>query len=249
MAKVPFNPDPKTLAEKVAGVGSRCPIPATHDRLFEIHHWWHEMARWYHEPEPFRYRLGAFIQAARSVTFMLQTEKAVFTEFGWYEEWVSRAKEDQVLRWLNSARTDFVHRQALEPNSWVEVRCLGNPKNPHGPDDDPLRVMVSPFKCTHYYMQMGPRTDHRHEYTRHWSMEGLEGREILEVCADVYDRLDDVVRDAHHRLGAEMVSHSREGSPRRLPCMEDTKKHRVVKTRLSRGRERWLDEPPGLHDH
>lgn len=74
MVKVP-NPDPQTLAEKVAAVGSKCPIPATHDRLFEIHHWWHEMARWYHEPEPFRYRLGAFIQAARNVTFMLQTEK------------------------------------------------------------------------------------------------------------------------------------------------------------------------------
>ncbi len=43
------NPNPSSLAEKVAAAGSSCPIPFTHDRLFETHHWWHEMARWSHE--------------------------------------------------------------------------------------------------------------------------------------------------------------------------------------------------------
>jgi hypothetical protein len=51
MAHATRNSDPKSLAESIAAKGSICPIPATHDRLSEIHHWWHEMARWYHEPE------------------------------------------------------------------------------------------------------------------------------------------------------------------------------------------------------
>src|SRR5579864_9479497 len=95
------NRSPKTLAEKLTVQGSTCPIPATHDRLAEVHHWWHEMAELYHEPDPFRYRLGAFAQAARSVTLMLQTEKAIFENFDFYEkDWVAKASADPVMRWL-----------------------------------------------------------------------------------------------------------------------------------------------------
>ena len=51
------------------------------------------MAYYYHEPEPFRYRLGAFVVAARSVTYMLKKESSKFEDFGWYDEWVLRAKD------------------------------------------------------------------------------------------------------------------------------------------------------------
>jgi hypothetical protein len=89
------------------------------------------MARFYHEPEPFRYRLGVFVIAARSVTFMLQSEKGVFENFNWYEAWKEKAKQDSVLSWLNSARTDVIHRHALEPKSWMEMRCIDNPRPLH----------------------------------------------------------------------------------------------------------------------
>jgi hypothetical protein len=247
MANILPNPDPKSLAEKLAAEGSQCPIPATHDRLAEVHHWWHEMAHWYHKPEPFRYRVGAFIQAARNVTWMLQTEKAVFEEFGWYEAWAKRAKDDPVLKWLKDTRNDLVKQQALEPNSWLEMRCIGNPRLPGRKDKHPAQMLVSPFQCTHYYIMRGPPTDHVHEFTRHWSMDGLDGRELLEVCADVYDRLDEVVQEAHERLGAHVVSYAQPGSARRLPCMDEIKKHRVVKTRMRKGREVWINEPKGLH--
>jgi len=247
MSNIPLNPDPKNLAERLAAVGSECPIPATHDRLAEVHHWWHEMAHWYHEPQPFRYCLGAFIQAARNVTWVLQTEKAVFEEFGWYDEWVKRAKGDPVLKWLNSTRVDFVHKGSLEPNSWLEMRCIGNPRLPSRKDKHPAQMNVSPFQCTHYYIMQGPPTDHAHEFTRHWSMDGLDGRELLEVCADIYDRLDELVHETHERLGAHVVTYTQTGSVRRLPCMDEIKKHRVVRTRVRKGREVWISEPKGLH--
>jgi len=252
MAEIPRvsrNLDPKSLAENIAAKGSKCPIPATHDRLSEIHHWWHEMARWYHEPEPFRYNLGAFIQAARNVTFMLQSEKAVFKNFDWYDDWVAKAKNDPVLIWLNSARIDVVHRQALEPNSWLQMRCIGNSRLPSRKDKHPLQVLVSPFQCTHYYIRGGPDTDHRHEFIRHWSMDSLDGKELLEVGADIHDRLDNLVREAHERAGASMVSHALPGSRRRLPCMENLQTHRLVKTRLRHGREVWIDEPTSFRHH
>ena len=205
------------------------------------------MARWYHEPEPLRYRIGAFIQAARSVTFMLKKERHAFDDLVWYDEWVQRAKTDLVLRWLNDTRVDFVHRKSLEPYSALEMRCISNPRET---DEDaglhPLALRADPFRCTHYYLR-GPHTDHTHEFERHWSMEGLEGRELLEACADVYDRLDELVEEAHARAGAKLGSHRREGCRRALPCMEDTAPYRIIRTILKDGQELWENEPADAH--
>jgi hypothetical protein len=189
LPKLEPNPQPSSLGEKLAAQGSTCPIPLTHDRLHEIHHWWHEVARWYHEPEPFRYRLGALIQAARSTTFMLQKEKDAFVDFSWYSDWREKAKIDPVLAWIDSARTDLVHKTALAPHSWLEMHCLGNPRNPHGSDENPFLMKVNPLLCTHYYMTQGPKTDHAHEYVRHWGIDSLAGFELLDACAHAYDRL------------------------------------------------------------
>lgn len=249
MQQPPRKREAENLAENLAVHGKDCPIPATHDRLMELHHWWHEIARWYHEPEPFRYRLGAFIQAARSLTFMLQAEKAVYPDFGWYEKWVANAKKDPLFNWLNEIRVEYVHRQALEPQSWLEMRCLDNPSEYFDEDEDPFRIKVSPFECTHYYINQGPHCDHAHEFIRHWSLEGLTGREVLEAFADIYDCLDDLVRVAHEQVGASMVSFKQNNSPRSLPCMDNLDVHRIVRTEIKDGKEVWIDEPPGLHSH
>lgn len=245
---------PHSLSESLGGAGV-CPVPFAHDRLREAHHWWHEMADFYHEPEPFRYRLGAFINAARSVTFMLQSEKSVFESFDWYEAWREKAKEDPVLTWLSDARTDVVHRRALEPKSWMEMRCIDNPRLLDLDEEEiehPFRFKVSPFACTHYYIRSdgGPwGGDHPHEYERHWEMEGLEGRELLEACAHAYDRLEEIVAEAHKQAGAEIASYRQPGSQRALPCMENLSKYRIVRTSMKEGREVWEDEPPRLHEH
>jgi hypothetical protein len=242
--------NPKTLAEKLAGEGNTCPIPATHDRLAEVHHWWHQMAELYHEPDPFRYRLGAFAHAARSVTLMLQAEKVIFENFDFYEkDWVAKANADPIMQWLKNTRNSGFHRSALALSSWLQMECFRNPrKSPWDDEDGPIGTR-DPFQCTHFYMNKGPTTDHGHNFTRQWSMEGLDGRELLEVCAYIYDRLDEIVVEAHERLGASVVSYARPNSPRKLPCMEDIEQYRIVKTRIRRGKEVWVNKPrlPHLH--
>lgn len=248
-----LNVRPRSFAEKHAVKGHACKIPFTHDRLEEVHYWWHQMARNYHEPDPFRYSLGAFIQASRSVSFMLQKERVAFNNFDWYQSWVERAKKDPVLSWLNDARTDVVHRQALQPHSWLEVRCINNPKQP-GNDDNPIGTK-DPFMCTHYYIAIGPPTDHTHEFSRLWAVGELEGRELLETCAEIYGEMSELVQEAHRRLGGDMATFERknllsdkEVTKKILPCMQAIMKHRVVRTALNDGTEVWVDEPPGLHD-
>jgi hypothetical protein len=206
------------------------------------------MAEWYHEPDPFRYRLGAFAQASRSVTFMLQTEKSIFADFDWYEvDWVSGMKCDPIMKWLDSTRTNFFHRKSLELSSWLEMECFRDPrKSPWDEDNIPIGT-VDPFKCTHHYMNHGPTMDHGHNFRRWWSMDGLEGRELLDVCAHIYDRLDELVSDAHQRLGASTVSFAIPGSKRRLPCMGSIDQYRVVKTRIRKGKEAWINRPRKSH--
>ncbi len=174
-----------SLAEHLSGDGTVCPIPNTHDRLFELHYWWHEIARNYHEPTPFRYSLGAFLQAARNVTWILQKEKHAFKDFGWYEEWVEKAKQDSLLRWLKETRNTLVKQQALQTESSLEVVCVGKPRSSHDSDDDeeePFRMRVSPFRCTHYYIFTAPSEDHGHEFIRFWGIDDLKGRELLAGC-------------------------------------------------------------------
>jgi hypothetical protein len=245
----------KSLAEYLSGDGGICPIPNTHDRLFELHYWWHEMARTYHEPNPFRYSVGAFVQAARNVTFVLQKEKTAFKDFtwyNWYKKWVAWAKNDSLLSWLNEQRTALVHKQALETNSWLEMACVGNPRNSHGHEDegeDPFRIRVSPFQCTHYYMSLAPPEDHGHEFIRFWGINDLKERELLEACAEIYDRLDELVSEAHRHAGAEIQRQRRKKSAHALPCMDNALQHRVARTEVRDGREVWQGEPPGLHRH
>jgi hypothetical protein len=129
------------------------------------------------------------------------------------------------------------------------MECFRNPrKSPWDEDNVPLGI-VDPFQCTHFYMNAGPTTDHGHNFTRQWSMGGLDGRELLEVCAYIYDQLDEIVTEAHRRLNASVVSYAKAGSRRRLPCMENIDQYRIVKTRMRRGKEVWVNKPTRLHAH
>jgi hypothetical protein len=180
---------------------------------------------------------------------MLQKEKSAFHNFDFYErDWVTKASQDRILQWLDKTRTDGFHRGALAPSSWLQMECFRNPRRRLSDDDDPGPIGTEdPFRCTHELINRGPATDHGHNFTRHWSMEGLDGQELLEVCAYIYDRLDEIVTEAHYRLGAAVTSYARAGSTRRLPCMENPEQHRIVKTRVRRGREVWVNRPRKAH--
>lgn len=254
--------EPESLAEAIGRGHGQCPIPATHDRMNECHYWWHEMARNYHEPNEFRWTLGTFLQAARSVTFMLQAEKASFQEFEWYARWQSKARQEPLLRWVNDMRIQVVHQAVLATNSWARFTCLfkrGDPRARKRDVDDwddgyngPIDIILNPFLCTHYYIKNGIAEDHPHEYLRHWEIDSLPGRELLEACADVVDLLQNLSDVAHAQVGADSYRAYRDQpltaeSGHSFPCMNDTLKYRAVRTRLKNGIEVWKNEPAGLH--
>ena len=62
-----------TLARALSG-DSACPVPNAHDKTNEAHYFLHQMMEHYHDCDRFRYSLSAYLQAARSITLMLQAE-------------------------------------------------------------------------------------------------------------------------------------------------------------------------------
>ena len=89
------------------------------------HELWHQALQSYHAPEKFHANLNATIQALRSVTLMLQNEKAVFPDFDeWYGPWQHRLKDDTLSKWLNDARVTVFHVGDLDSYSSAEVKLI-----------------------------------------------------------------------------------------------------------------------------
>lgn len=241
---------PEHLADTLSRGDAPCPLPFTHDRLDECHYWWHGMARNYHEPKQLRWNLGAFIQAARNLTWILQAEKHLFDDFSWYEQWRSQAEEDKFLAWLNATRVHLTKRGPLSTTSWATFACVlsrDDARYSAEEEEGPLEIVVNPFVCTHALLRAGPREDHPHEIERHWEIEGLPDHEALEACALIFDELDDLVRIAHAHLGASMhLMHGEKPAEpaggHRFGCMDCTRAARIVRTRMTNDGEEWVDD-------
>jgi hypothetical protein len=95
--------------------GSLAPLE---EALEDAHQFLHACARGYHDPPAFRRNLHSFIQAARNISFRLQSLKSSIPEFeSWYSSWQDYLRAEPTLRWVNQARTKVVKRRGLAARS------------------------------------------------------------------------------------------------------------------------------------
>jgi hypothetical protein len=109
-------------------------------RLSHSHFLWHQCRSFYSDLDQFQIYLNACIQALRSVTFVLQKNKAILVNFDqWYERWRDFMKSDIIMNWLIEARNHIEKEGDLELNSKFIVAILANYS------EQPFKVfMVSP---------------------------------------------------------------------------------------------------------
>ena len=204
-----------------------CPTPTGHKRLEEVHRFWHECAEGYQDPEEFRIKLNACIQAARNLTFALQKEKDLIPDFDeWYPAWQEAMKSDPVMRWLHDARTQIVHKGDLETRSQAIVRLQidyadagrevaeGLPQ-PFSKDAeaDPPQFSTNPMltieeiltKIDELHLPTRVLRESTLSIERRWVDTEIPNMELLDVLAHVYGILSQIIHDAHDRAG---VSHS-----------------------------------------
>jgi hypothetical protein len=101
---------------------SLCPIAHAHRRLLDCHELWHAVQKNYMEPEAFRLNLNSLIQGLRSLTWLLQKQKATLPDFPeWYAEWQELARQDSIMTWIVRSRNRIVKEADLELLSRASV--------------------------------------------------------------------------------------------------------------------------------
>lgn len=186
-----------------------CPVPSSHDKIFEAHHFIHQLIQTYHDPNEFRFNLSAFFQSARSTTFMIQSEltnRAGFEE--WWEKQRTRMAGDADLKLLNEFRVTTFHKSSLVPGSQIFAGHFkyGRPKSG-------LVMAISPFTPTlpaflHSRKIMAAR-EHPHRMwegeefglQRTWRLKEIGDRELVEFCLECWQKLVGVLSETHRWLG------------------------------------------------
>jgi hypothetical protein len=187
-----------------------CPTPHTHDKLGEAHYFVHQMVDHYHEPDAFRYSLSAFLQAARNITFVLQSEmsgKVGFDEFWKLRQEEMRANAD--LKLLNDARVTVVHKSSLIPASSMFIGHFkyGRPKS--GLANVPLDPMMESIEALTLGRRASQMFEHPHRMwsgeefglQRMWALTASPGRELVQFALGTLETVARVFSQTHEWAG------------------------------------------------
>jgi hypothetical protein len=186
-----------------------CPTAGAHDKLAEAHHFVHAMVDHYHDPDPFRYSLSAFLQAARNVTFILQSEMTGTNGFGGF--WVERQAEmraDTDLKLLNDARVTVVHRSSLVPSSSMFIGHFKYGK-PRAGLNMPLDPMMESIAALAYGRQTLESLEHPHRMwsgeefglQRKWALKEAPEKELVQFALSSLAKIAEVFSKTHEWAG------------------------------------------------
>ena len=93
-------------------------IESSLDRFQEAHFWIHALERYYHDAEPFRWHLNAFLRALKEVPQLITMELQNEAGFvAWFRDHRGKLASDPLLNILSKRRDFVVHRGMLLPDS------------------------------------------------------------------------------------------------------------------------------------
>lgn len=221
----------------------QCPLLGVHNRLSEVHKFWHDMLSGYQNPENFRISLNAAIQAIRNVTFLLQSNKSTIPDFDeWYEKYRDAMKSDDILKWLHQARNIIVKQEDLELHSIANARVRA------WDDVSRLEFQISPFITTeqiakdlvrlHAVKAPEPIADHAIlNVERRWVVNDLPKHELLDVISHGYKFFENLISDAHRKAKVDLDNCNTIYSPKHenplMPCMSVTRDDRSANIKIS----------------
>ncbi|MDQ8758322.1 hypothetical protein RCO27_19000 [Sphingosinicella sp. LHD-64] len=169
-------------------------------RLLQMRQLWEDASNHYFDPDRFQLALQNCITTSRTVTFILQSNKAAMTGFDeWYAEHVKRWSADPIMSWARDARNSIEKRGDLETYSQVRATIIasyvGNPES--------AWLKQSLFATPQHIYRGVPKkymVPHVIEngtllIERRWVDSALPDMEILEALAHVYGQLADTIID------------------------------------------------------
>lgn len=212
---------------------NRCPLAAVDQRLDDLHRLWHQAEDAYFDPGAFRVAIQSAIQTMRSVTFILQKNKAIIPDFDrWYGEWQKTLGADPLMVWMRDARNTIEKAGDLDAHSFVRAEIVASYLDNDPRVDVPAKLWDAPLQLVKS-IPAGAVGDHIRKdgfvrIQRRWVENTLPAFELLDAVAIAYGRLSLLVDDAHDQLGlpkpkavhiqtGEAYPEGERGG--RLPCM------------------------------
>lgn len=184
--------------------------PETLFRMKEAVYFINQMLINYHEPEPFRFSLNGFIQASRSVTFIMQSELSKEQAFkAWYPEQQQKMRINPLLKTFIGARNTVVKQKSLEARSTATVGLFRGYRFKLGTQKD-----VCPYTDNGKLLELAQKTftglfiDKAHSaigeqlgVQRAWCCQELGEQEAVSACETVLDHLGLMLIDLAKVMG------------------------------------------------
>lgn len=161
------------------------------DRLLQMRQLWEDAAESYFDPPRFMLSLQNCITISRTVTFILQSNKAEIPNFEpWYANHVARWAADPVMKWAKNARNSIEKQGDLEAHSQVRAEIIAGYLP--GPETKwmPQLLFKSPYSIwlgiPRKYFIPHIIDNGTLLIERRWIDSNLPDMEVLEALAHVY---------------------------------------------------------------
>lgn len=230
-----------------------CPLVSVHNRMEAAHRSWHQALEGYFDPDTFLFGIQNCIPALRSVTFLLQKQKAFIPDFdNWYECWRKRMRADPVMRWLVEARNKIEKQGDLETHSKVQAEIIAS----YLDEFPPINVETNLFEAIQDHIKNIPDKVLNKQVLEHgtlkiqrrWVDSELPDQELLDSLAYAYGQLSILIDEAHDQMGfphTEIVeidenndqvdTYIKDNLHGKLPCMVGCDEFRTVTMSLKSG--------------
>lgn len=175
-------------------------------RLLDMRQLWNEAADAYFEPAKFLLMLQQCITTSRTVTFIVQSNKAAFRDFEpLYESYQERWRNDPIMTWARDARNTIEKQGDLETHSQVRAELIAGFLPGPATEWSPSELFASPIDIWQgipkkyrvpQVIQNGTLL-----IERRWVASSLPGMEVLEALAHVDGQFCDLISDLLQRHG------------------------------------------------
>lgn len=182
-----------------------CPLHPVHKRLEDLHRQWHLAADAYFDPEGFRMAIQTAIQTARTVSFILQSNKRLIPDFdSWYAKWQNEFRAIPLMKWMVDARNRIEKQGDLEAHSFIRAEIVASHLN-EGPT---VQVRADLFDGPQELLNSIPDS-HRGKHIKHdgvlrirrrWIENSLPDFELLDALSIAYGHLSRLLDDAHLQI-------------------------------------------------
>lgn len=186
-------------------------IESALDRFQEAHFWIHMVEEYYHQADPFRWHLNAFLKAIKEVPQLIIIALQNVDGFKiWFEPYKTRLNDDPLLKVLSKSRDYVVHRGTIKLASHGTIGITEGRGIKSGVNI-PVKPLEDSDTAMERYLFVAARQGDFFEFLsededslpcvhRIWRLPEFED-DIVDVCAKAWLRTGETIAEVLRWLG------------------------------------------------